>query len=89
VTPPARVQARRLYLIDLAERIVWTFLEAFAGVLLLDLADVFELDLWKTAALAGLAAVLSLVKGLAAKAIGDRQSASTAPSVAIHQAPTP
>ena len=86
MTAPARSTATRLYLIDLAERVLWTFLQAFAAALLL--SDALNLDALKAAAFAGLAAVLALVKGLGAKAIGDRQSASTAPSVAIHQAPS-
>jgi len=81
-------QARRLYLIDLAERVLWTFVEAFVGVLLLSAADMFTLTVLKSALAAGVIAVLSLLKGLGAKAVGDRNSASTSSQVAIHTAPT-
>ena len=86
--PSVRRQATRLYLIDLAERVVMTFLEAFIGVLLLAGADVLTLSALKAAVVAGIIAVLALLKGLLAKVIGDRWSASTAPSVAVHTAPT-
>jgi len=81
-------QARKLYLIDLAERVIWTFVEAFVGVLLLSAADMFSLTVVKSAVAAGVIAVLSLLKGLGAKAIGDSNSASTSSVVAIHTAPS-
>jgi hypothetical protein len=56
--------------LDIAERAVWTFLQAFAGAFV-----VADLTTAKTAALAGLAAVLSLVKGLAASRLGDPSAA--------------
>jgi hypothetical protein len=82
----ARATAVKLYLIDLGERCLWTFLEAFGAALIL--AGTLDLDVVKTAALAGVAAVIALVKGLGAKLVGDRNSASTAPQIATHQAPS-
>jgi hypothetical protein len=67
---------------DLAERIIWTFLMAAGAVALAaGPGDMFSATFWETAGAAGIAAVGSLVKGLAAKLIGDRNSASTAPGV--------
>ena len=79
---------RRRYWIDLVERVVWTFIEAFVAVVIA--SGIFEqnhFDLSKTdlmslaakAALAGIAAVLALVKGLGAKFIGARNTAATLP----------
>lgn len=58
---------------DALERIAWTFLEAFAGALIL--AGVFDLTALKAAAIAGLAAVLTVVKTLAASRIGGTDAA--------------
>jgi hypothetical protein len=81
---PSADQARS-YIIDLAERVVWTFLQAFLGALIaggvFDVAGVRDVSAWEAAALGGVAAVLSLLKGIAAKFIGQPDSASTAPSI--------
>lgn len=61
------------YLVDLAERVALTFAEAFLAVF--TLTDVSTL---KSAAVAGGAAVLSLLKGVVAKLKGDKESASLA-----------
>jgi hypothetical protein len=67
---------------DLAERIIWTFLTAAGAVALAaGPGDMFSASFWETVGAAGIAAVGSLVKGLAAKLIGDKNSASTAPGV--------
>lgn len=62
---------------DLFERVVSTFVIGASSVALADgmnLIDVLNLDLWKAAAAAGVAAVLSLVKGLIASAFGGGAS---------------
>jgi len=73
------------YVRDLAERVVATFLTAFLGALVtggwFDVAHVRDLSAVQAAALAGVAAVLSLIKGLVAKFVADRDSASLAPGV--------
>ncbi|MDR3079460.1 MAG: hypothetical protein LBV60_00775 [Streptomyces sp.] len=67
---------------DLAERVIWTFLAAAGGVALAaGPADMFHASLWQTVGTAGIAAVGSLLKGVAARVIGDKNSASTASSV--------
>jgi hypothetical protein len=82
--PPTVTDATR-YARDLAERVLWTFLQAFAAALIaggvLDVANVRDVSAWQAAALGGVAAVLSLVKGLVAKFAGQSDSASTAPGV--------
>lgn len=66
-----------VYVKDLAERVVVTFLEAWAGAWLL-LADrrLDQLFEPKLLGAAGTAAALSLLKGLAARRVGDEESAS-------------
>lgn len=67
------------YVRDLAERVVTTFVEGFVAGLVL--TNVTSLDMWHAAAVGGVAAVGSLVKGLAAKAVGNKASASLTRSV--------
>ncbi|MFD1832395.1 hypothetical protein ACFSJS_22505 [Streptomyces desertarenae] len=76
------VKTGTTYAKDLAERIVWTFLTAVAGAAVLaGPADVFSLSFWEQVGLAGTAAVGSLLKGLVARVIGARNSASTVTGV--------
>lgn len=70
-----------VYARDLLERVVATFAAGVLSVLGGDLVNVFDAD-WGTALGVGVgAAVLSLLKGVAAKGLGDRGSASALPSV--------
>lgn len=73
------------YLRDLVERILSTFVQAFLGGLVagnwFDVAHIRDLSVVETAGVAGLIAVLSLIKGLVAKFVADRDSASLAPGV--------
>jgi hypothetical protein len=70
------------YAIDLAERVIWTFLGAAGAVALAGgPADMLHVSLWQGAATAGIAAAVSLVKGLFVRGFGQRNSASSAPSV--------
>lgn len=72
----------KTYAKDLAERVIWTFLVAAGGVALAaGPADMFHASLWQTAGTAGIAAAGSLLKGVLARAIGDRNSASTVSGV--------
>ena len=70
------------YVRDVAERVLWTFLFTAGGVAVAaGPAHWMELPLWKTAAVAGIAAVGSLLKGLIAKYVRNPNSASTAKGV--------
>jgi hypothetical protein len=76
------VKTASTYARDLAERVVWTFLGAAAAVALAGgPADMLHVSFWEGAGTAGLAAVVTLVKGIAARLIGQRNSASTVPGV--------
>ncbi|MEV7394360.1 hypothetical protein [Streptomyces sp. NPDC091215] len=78
----AAVKTARTYALDLAERVIWTFLATVSGVLLAaGPADMFHASFWQAVGTAGVAAVVSLVKGFIARGFGARNSASTAPSV--------
>lgn len=58
---------------DIAERALWTFAQAFAAALFA--RGTLDIDTIQAAALAGAAAVLSLVKGLVASRIGSPDAA--------------
>lgn len=62
------------YLRDLAERVGWTFVEGFVGGLVL--TQLSDVNMWYAAVSGGLAAVVSLVKGVVAKGVGNTESAS-------------
>ena len=63
------------YAKDLAERVAATFLGGVLGVVGTNGADITSLSLWESAAVAGGVAVISLVKGLLARYVGDKESA--------------
>ena len=67
------------YVRDLVERVIVTFLQAFVGGIVI--TQPLDASMWYAAASGGVAAVLSLLKGVVARAIGDKNSASTAPGV--------
>ncbi|MET9142461.1 holin [Streptomyces sp. NPDC004042] len=76
------VQTAATYGRDLAERTVATFVGAACAVgVAAGPADMFHATFWETMGAAGLAAVFSLLKGLAARAVGQKNSASSAPGV--------
>lgn len=76
------VQTARTYARDLIERVVWSFLGgAIAVMVAAGPGDLFHASLWQAVMTGGVAAVVSLVKGLAARGIGRPGSASTAPGV--------
>lgn len=64
---------------DLAERVLSTFLQSFIGALIV--TQPLDLGMWRTAALAGVAAAVSLVKGLVARWRDVTNSASLAKGV--------
>lgn len=66
---------------DLLERVLATFVAGFLGAVSLDIVQITDLG-WKAWLTAGAAAgVVSVLKGLAAKAIGSPNSASLLPGV--------
>ncbi|MFF9205154.1 hypothetical protein ACF1AE_25700 [Streptomyces sp. NPDC014986] len=76
------VKTARTYTVDLIERIIWTFLGAAGAVALAaGPADMLSVSFWEGAGTAGLAAVVTLVKGVLARVVGQKNSASTAPGV--------
>jgi hypothetical protein len=76
------VKTGATYARDLAERVIWTGLTSAAGVALASgPADMFRLSFWEGVGVAAMAAGGSLVKGLIARFVGAKNSASTAPGV--------
>ena len=63
------------YLIDFGERVFWTCVQAAAGVATVEIAD------WDYTWVPVIASLLAIVKAAAARNIGNRDSASTAPNV--------
>jgi len=53
---------------DMLERAIWTFIEGFAGVLVT--SSVLDVTVIEAAALAGIMAVVSLVKSIAVSKVG-------------------
>lgn len=76
------VKTSATYAKDVAERTVWTFAVAVGGLLVASgPADMLHAGFWQSVGTAGLVATGTFVKGLAARLIGDRNSASTAKGV--------
>lgn len=76
------IKTAKVYARDLAERVIWSFLGGTVAVVVAaGPADMFNASFWQAAGTGGVAAVVSLVKGLAARGIGAKNSASTASGV--------
>jgi hypothetical protein len=76
------VKTAGTYAKDLAERVIWTGLTASAGVALAaGPADMFTVSFWQGLGVAGIAAAGSLVKGLFARFVGAKNSASSVSGV--------
>ncbi len=76
------VKTAGTYAKDLAERTVWTFLGGSTAVIVAaGPADMFRAGFWQAVGAGGLAAAFTLLKGVAARVIGEKNSASTAPGV--------
>ena len=73
------------YAIDLLERVAATFVQAFLGALVaggwFDIDGIRDMSIVQTAGVAGIVAVLAVVKGVVAKFVSDRNSASLASGV--------
>lgn len=63
------------YLRDLTERVLMTFAGGFLAGFVVDATSIADLAMWQAAALSGVAAVVSLLKGLAARRTGSPDSA--------------
>lgn len=71
----------KLFTKDLFERIASTFLAGFVGAVSLDWTNITDLG-WKAWLVAGVGAgIVSAVKGLIAKTIGNKDSASLTSNV--------
>lgn len=76
------VKTAATYARDLVERVIATFVVAAAGVAVAaGPGDMFSASFWETAGVAGIAAAGSLVKGLFARFIGAKNSASSVSGV--------
>lgn len=65
-----------IFLKDVVERVVWTFAQAFLGAIVaLDGAVLSDTNL----KIAGGAALVSLLKGIVASQIGNKESAASLP----------
>jgi hypothetical protein len=71
------VKTGAAYARDLAERTIATFVVTAAGVAVAaGPGDMFSASFWETVAAAGIAAAGSLLKGMVARAVGTKNSAS-------------
>lgn len=73
------VKTGATYARDLVERVLSTFLQAFVGALVI--STPLDVSMWQTAAMAGVAAAVSLLKGLVARVRSVTNSASLAKGV--------
>lgn len=73
------VKTAGTYARDLTERVASTFLQSFIGAVVV--TQPLNLGMWRTAGLAGTAAAVSLIKGLAARFRDVSNSASLAKGV--------
>lgn len=76
------VKTGKTYARDLAERTLATGVVAAAGVAIAaGPGDMFSASFWETVAAAGIAAAGTLLKGMVARAFGEKNSASLAKGV--------
>ena len=79
----------RAYLLDVGERVFWTFSQTFLGLLVVsgwfEVANVADVSILQSAAVGGAAAVLSLLKGMAASFYGRSDSAALLPKSLDHK----
>lgn len=72
------VKTAKTYGRDLAERVVWSFLGGTTAVVTAaGPADMFHASFWQAVGAGGIAAAVSLLKGLAARYRGATYSASS------------
>lgn len=76
------VKTASTYAKDLTERVIWTFLGGTTAVITAaGPADMLHASFWEAVGVGGFAAVVSFAKGLGARLIGAKNSASTASGV--------
>ena len=68
---------KRRLILDIAERVAWTFIQGAVSTLLL--SGFLDTAAWKAAVVGGVAAVLALIKGTAASHVGSPATAATLP----------
>lgn len=67
------------FVLDLAERVISTYLASLIGLLLADGFDLTSISALRAAAIAALPAALSVIKGVLATGIGDPNTAAILP----------
>ena len=67
----------KAFLLDAAERVFWTYVQALLGLLLV--SGVTSLDALQTAAVAAIPAALAALKAIIATRFGDPESAAIGP----------
>jgi hypothetical protein len=83
------IRTVKLYLVDLAERVGSTAAETFLATLIAaGVGGLTDVSVYQKAGIAALAAGLAVLKGIIGKYVGDRSSASLAPSIAVDPIPT-
>lgn len=76
------VKTASTYARDLAERTVWSFLGGATAVsVAAGPADMFHASFWQAVGAGGLAAAFAVLKGVAARIVGEKNSASTVAGV--------
>lgn len=70
---------------DLAERVFWTFIQGFLAPLTVTMIVGGDITALRAALYGGAAAVLSLLKGVAASKVGTPGTASTADRPAVDE----
>jgi hypothetical protein len=80
------MMTKKLFL-DLLERAAWTFAQAFLALFLFTGELDTDIDTAKKAAVAGIAAVIALAKGVVASRVGDHGTAATLPASTDPAAP--
>ncbi|MCX5335487.1 hypothetical protein [Streptomyces sp. NBC_00140] len=76
------VKTANTYARDLTERVIWTFLGGTTAVITAaGPVDMLHASFWEAVGVGGLAAVVSFAKGLGARLVGAKNSASTASGV--------
>lgn len=71
---PALVKSGADYVRDLGERVFFTFVEGFVGGIVV--TQLTDKAMWYAAVAGGVAAAGALLKGVAARSLGDKNSAS-------------
>lgn len=57
------MKLNKAFLLDLAERVGWTYVQTFVGLLALNQTNLFTVDPYKAAAVAAAPAALAVIKG--------------------------